>query len=615
MRVLMIERSSRPVLIRELRESMAAHGDRVALIGPGRGGSPHQAITYRELLRDSSALALGFEQRGLRKGDRVAIIAENSPNWLLADLALLSLGAIVVPRGEEASADELAFILRHSGVRTVLLSRPSLVARLSQHPQLDIGILDGVPLEGDSPGPHVFTLEEVLREGLSLHLDHERELERSTRALEPHDPAAIVYTSGTTGRPKGVVLTHSNLGSNLDQLRGVIDFLGRGDIYLSLLPTWHAFECMVEYVILLVGGTIIYTDRRHLREDLKTWRPHAFAAVPRVWMMLRDGILAAIQSLPRIRRLVVRSALGVALARARDLSVRHRGEASRLHRWRASVRALALTPAHVLARKLVLQPLLREAGLERLVRGAGVSGGGSLPLHVDEFFAALSVPLLNGYGLTETSPAVTMRIPEANHLGTVGRELPLTELRLINEEGRSPAHGLPGRILVRGPQVMSGYWEDEGATAAVLDEEGWFDTGDIGRRTPLGDLVIAGRLKDTIVLLNGENVEPEPIENSLLESPLIRQVMVVGQDRKHLGALIVPSPALPPVQAERLIRAEIERRISARNGFRSHERIQAFTLLESEFSTQDGTLSATLKMRRHRIAELYGPMIERLFNG
>jgi long-chain acyl-CoA synthetase len=419
------------------------------------------------------------------------------------------------------------------------------------------------------------------------------------------------------------VLTQGNLASNLEQVLEVIGFLKPGGTLLSILPPWHMFERMVEYALLALGLRVVYTDRRHFAKDLQHFRPDVLAAVPRMWMLLMEGVLAKLASAPPgKRRLVERS---LALARARELPRRFRGAPR-------SLAAEILGPVDALLRRVVLQKIAVAMGVDRIVHGLGISGGGSLPDHVDLFFRALGIHLLNGYGLTETSPVLTLRLPWRNAGGTVGPPLSGTEISVRDPEtGAELPIGRRGVVHARGPQVMHGYFQDPEATAAAFCAGGWFNTGDLGMRTADGDLALTGRAKDTIVLLSGENVEPEPIENALTSSPLIEQAIVVGQDRKFLAALIVPrdrddgaaaaaagaSAGSTAGREQQLaaLRREIDDRVSTARGFRSNERIVRFRLLEKPLTFEDGFLSQTLKVKRGVVHERLAADIDALYRG
>jgi long-chain acyl-CoA synthetase len=400
-----------------------------------------------------------------------------------------------------------------------------------------------------------------------------------------------------------------------------------------VLPIWHAYERTAEYFLLACGCRQTYTTLKQLRGDLQKVRPHYLISVPRLWEALLSGFEDALAAMPNGRRRLIQAALANSTQtcerrrRAQDLTLKPEALATRL----AAAAELALRwPLHRLAMAL-LWPKVRQQLVGGRLRTA-ISGGGALAIHVDSFFEAIGIELLVGYGLTETSPVLSCRRPWANRRGSAGRPLPDTSLKVVDPDSRvSVPLGQRGLVLARGPQVMGGYFARPEATAKVLSAEGWFDTGDLGRLLPDGSLVLTGRAKDTIVLSSGENIEPGPLEEALLELPLVEQVMVVGQDRKQLGALLVPrqealvewalaqQPALrhapgEPVDAALLkaLSRYFNRVLAERSGSRADERLAGVALVEP-FSIENGLLTQTLKQRRDRIAERDTAAIERIY--
>lgn len=618
--------SQRP-LIASLAEAFQKHSHRPAQVVPGRGEAADHVLTFAEVWTEACRLASGFEQLGLQRGENVLLLSENLPRWLPVDLALLLLGCPSVPRGTDSPPDEVAFIVRkvHARVAVVESARALRLLQTSGAAVDHIVVLRSDPddreIENASKArPYESLLDLGGPADAARAAGRDRVSRRSAGEI-----ATIVFTSGTTGQPKGVVLTQGNLGSNLQQTTRAIRFMPEGSGMLSILPPWHMFERMVEYALLDLGLHIIYTDRRHFARDLKTYEPAVLAAVPRLWMMLQEGLLTRLKDAPPLRRLLVHAALFSA-ARVTHLRRRLRGAHPRLpgrtfgDRARA-VREVAvgalLTPLHLLLRRLILVRITHAMGIRRLTQGAGISGGGSLPAHVELFFESLGTPLLNGYGLTETSPVLTLSRRERILVGTVGPPLEETELEIRDPETTElVARGKQGVVLVRGPQVMQGYHDEPQATAAVLSPDGWFQTGDLGRLSERGELLITGRAKDTIVLLSGENIDPEPLENALTASPWIRQAVVVGQDQKFLGALIVTDAESNGngLLAPEVLRREIDLRVSPRRGFRAHERIARFRVVQTPFSVEDGSLSQTLKIKRPVIYERMSAEIQSMFD-
>jgi long-chain acyl-CoA synthetase len=600
-----------------------------------RHGGAFSRMTYEEAATQVREFAAGMTLLGLRRGDRVGLVSESWDRWLIADLAVLACGAVDVPRSASMSPEELAATLRHSGCRMALAAGPvemELLHTLRQQiPELEllVDLSDGHHPRWPS---HGFTAvreagRRALQEGRIAH-------EFPVRGLGHGDLATIVYTSGTTGRPKGVMLSHGNILSNVAAVKQVIR-IGAGESLLSILPSWHMYERTVEYTALDCGAEIVYTSLRGLQKDLRQVRPTFFVSVPRLWAKIHQNATRRLSEASRWRRAVALAAWSAGtkavLARRVLAGEPDPGQGPRRPgRFRAALQWLALAPVlHLVCRGVVFRPVRKAIGGR--LRGA-ISGGASLPLDLDLFFAVVGIRLLNGYGMTETSPVLAVRTFDHNLLGTVGRPLDGTEVRVVGREGEELGDGRVGRLHVRGPQVMLGYYRDPETTRAVLAEDGWLDTGDLGCRLPTGDLVLAGRVKDTIVLANGENVEPEPIEERINSSRYVEQVMVVGQDQDYLAALVVPAFAeleawarersipfstpeelVESAEVRALMKEQLRRRAGTGDGGRQAEVVKRFQILPRELSVEDGTLTPTGKVRRVAVAERYRAEIQGLF--
>jgi long-chain acyl-CoA synthetase len=586
-------------------------------------------VTLSQMLSDAAAAAEGLRRRGLRAGDRVAFLADNSRRWIVADLAIQVAGAIAVPRGTDTPDGEAAEIFSHAGVAFAVAHDARTAARIERMRDRLPDVREVVTLDPKGVGGP--TLDALIAEGRD-----NPGFAAMAAEVRPEDVATIIYTSGTTGRPKGVVLTQANFGHQIEVLPKVLG-IGPDDAFLSILPPWHIFERTVEYVSLTQGARIVYTDRRRFREDLADRSPTFVPSVPRLWEMVHDGVRKALEDASPFRRGLFRTAFAVADLRARAWD-RARGHVLRVRRppalLDAVVRAVSgfvailLLPLDRLFHKVVFARLKKLTGGR--LRGA-VVGGGLLPLHLDRFFRTIGVGVLVGYGLTETSPVVTVRRERRTVIGTIGTAIPGVEIEVRDPETRRPLPpGQVGIVFTRGPQVMRGYHLDPALTSAAIDAEGWFDTGDLGFLTEAGDLCFRGRAKETIVLSGGENVEPSRVEEAITPSPLVEQVVVVGQDRKALAALVLPRAeevarrlglssstthadlaARPEVKT--LLRDEVARRTGSGSGLRPFETVARVSLLPEPLSADNGCMTATLKPKRHEIAKRFAALIEEAY--
>eukprot|EP00624_Nannochloropsis_granulata_P000994 evm.model.NODE_1442_length_9136_cov_37.472527.1 len=659
--------------------------------------------------------AAGLHTLGFRKGDHLALFSENSARWLLTEQGASFNGCPTAVRGATAPVEELQYIYDHADCKAVVLQDIALLRKLhaagglssSLHgpPGLVIILrssdktggggeaaaatttddLAGVAAELGLDPTTVITVEELLSVGaknLPYYLPPD---------LGPSDLHTLVYTSGTTGRPKGVMLSHSNL---LHQIRHIDLGLNPspGDVILSLLPCWHIFERSSELFALARGASLVYSSVRAFKSDLQTYRPHYLIVVPRLLENVYKSIKEKLSAGPPARRKVVAflSFLSLlytrALKRALGLVVRRLPSSQpqkkrfRLRSFFTPLLRMASRPLAILL-TLLLYPLAQISDLVvfKKVRNAlggrqklVISGGSALAKYLEEFYDSAGIPVVSGYGLTETSPVIAVRrAGRRRNLvdgGVVGLppkevELQVRDLetdRVVGKGGKEGGkQGKAGVVFTRGPQVMHGYYKDKESTRKAIDDNGWFDTGDLGFINPgTGDLVLTGRAKDVIVLSNGENVDPQPIEDAVVErSSVIEQCMVVGQDQRHLSALVVVNPLelaargwMPQAEAERLselvgpsavllgcaagsgtldkeaeklnadpgLVREVGKEVAAAllqdpEEFRPWERVKHVSLLLAPFNVQSGMLTQTLKVKRQSVQEKYRATIEKLY--
>ena len=596
--------------------------------------APHAAhperLSYQALAERIDQAAAAFRSLQIGSGDVVGLFAENSPRWLVADQGLMRAGAIDAVRGAAAPVEELRYILEDSSAVALVVQTADLLQRLQLPAELQERLRFVLVLEGSAPAG-ALDFDTFL--GLADGQEAPDPITGRDRASAPDTTATILYTSGTTGRPKGVPLTHANL---LHQMRSLacVTRPEPGSPVLSVLPIWHSYERSAEYYFFSCACSQSYTTIKQLKKDLPRVKPVIMATVPRLWEAVQAGFEDAVKTFPASRQRLLRAALTnstaftLARRRSRDLMIQPLRKRDRL---KAAAEATRRWPAHALASKLIW-PKLRQQLSGGSLRYP-INGGGAIAPHVDAFFEAVGIELLVGYGLTETSPVVSCRRPWRNIRGSSGLPLPDTEFRIVDADSRKPlGFRERGVVLVRGPQVMAGYLGKPEATAKVLDADGWFDTGDLGMLLPDGSVVLTGRAKDTIVLSSGENIEPGPLEEALVSSPLIEQVMLVGQDERQLGALVVPRADAVKTWASsqgcdpgddlgghpgdqrllKLLRGELNRLLADRAGSRADERLAGVALVEP-FSIENGLLTQTLKQRRDRITERDRSSIESVY--
>lgn len=605
---------------------------------------PEVVITYTDLYQQIQQFAAGLQALGVKQGDRVALISENSPRWMIADQGIMSAGAADVVRSSQAGGEELLFILADSGSTTLVVEDLKTLQKLREgleSPPIERIILlsDEAPEAGETLKVQNFS--QVMETGANHSLQPVT-INRDTLAT-------LMYTSGTSGKPKGVMLSHGNL---LHQVvtAGVVVQPEAGDIALSILPIWHAYERSCEYFLLSQGCTQVYTNIRQVKRDLKEFKPHYMIGVPRLWESIYEGVQKQFREQPANKQKLVNSLLGYSQQYIKARRIWQGLSLDNLHpstgqRLAARIQALALLPLHNLGEILVYKKV-REATGGRIKQF--FSGGGSLARHLENFFEIVGIEILVGYGLTETAPITNARRRWRNLRGSSGLPLPGTEAKIVDLETRQPLKSEQrGLILLRGPQIMQGYWQNPEGTAQAIDAEGWFNSGDLGWVTPENDIVVTGRAKDTIVLTNGENIEPQPIEDACLRSPYIDQIMLVGQDQRSLGALIVPNLdalqqwataqnlhlRLPEPSSENttppksptstidleskiiqdLFRQELNREVQNRPGYRADDRIGPFKFILEPFSIENGMMTQTLKIRRAVVMERYHDIINGMF--
>jgi long-chain acyl-CoA synthetase len=592
--------------IADLSFHVAGRFPKPLIIGRCRGDQI-VGMSTKEMLERIRDLSLGLAAVGVKTGDRVALISESRPEWLLSDLAILTGGAVTVPIYPTLSAAQARYILQDSGARLAIVSTRLQLDKVQEvrHLLPDLAavvVMDSAAAAGSTT---VLSLDDVEQRGharMTSEWGAGKAFRDAARTVRPEDLATIIYTSGTTGEPKGVMLTHANLVANLRGAAPSLD-LSQEDVALSFLPLSHAFERMVAFIYLFSGVSIVFAESFDtVARDLLQVRPTVLTGVPRVYEKLNARIVEVGHATPGVKGKIFHWAIQAGMARSGAvLRGRSPGPITQL---KAAV-----------ADRLVFSTIREKLG-GRLRFAA--SGSAPLAANILEFFFAIGIPVIEGYGLTETAPILTFNPQNAPRVGTVGKAIPGVELRIAPD----------GEILARGPNVMQGYFNKPEATAAVL-EEGWFHTGDIGQLDADGYLTITDRKKDLLVTSGGKKIAPQPIEAVLKRSPLVSEAVILGDRRKYAAALIVPEFAAlerrlkdlgrPPAPRDQLIRrpdvvALYQEIVDALNRELSQfERIKRIALLPSEFSVESGELTPTLKVKRKVVEQKWQDRIEELY--
>ncbi|XP_010532733.1 PREDICTED: probable acyl-activating enzyme 16, chloroplastic isoform X3 [Tarenaya hassleriana] len=627
------------------RSSAEKYGDRVALVDPYH--DPPSNLTYKQLEQEILDFAEGLRIVGVKPDEKIALFADNSCRWLVTDQGIMATGAVNVVRGSRSSVEELLQIYSHSESVALVVDNPEFFNRISKKfstkvsPRFVIllwGEKSSLVMEGiRSP---VYSYTEIInfrREKLRNPLGSDDDGKYEYEFINPDDTAAIMYTSGTTGNPKGVMLTHRNLLHQINNLFEIVP-AEPGDRFLSMLPSWHAYERSFSFAL---------TDPMCQRtDDLKRYQPHYLISVPLVYETLYSGIQKQISTSSAARKFVALTLIKISLA---YMEMRRIYEGVCLTKnqnpppylislvdWLiARVAAAILWPLHMLAKRFVYRKILSSIGISK----AGISGGGSLPMHVDKFFEAVGVNVQNGYGLTETSPVISARRLSCNVLGSVGHPIQDTEFKVVDSETNNVLPpGSKGIVKVRGPQVMKGYYKNPLATKQVLDEDGWFDTGDMGWIAPHhligrscscgGVIVLEGRAKDTIVLSTGENVEPLEIEEAALRSSLIQQIVVIGQDQRRIGAIIVPNkeeadiapknnnsdtdPGASELISKEKLTSMVYEELRKWTSECSYQ-VGPVLIVDEPFTIDNGLMTPTMKIRRDKVVKKYKDEIAKLY--
>jgi long-chain acyl-CoA synthetase len=560
-------------------------------------------IGYHDMAERVQDLSIGLQELGVRRGDRVAILSENRPEWAIADYACLAARCTDVPIYPTLPAKQAEYILRDAGAVAVLVSSAAQLEKVAKVRERLPALRHIIAFDDAATGAGVLRFEQVLERGRAARERHP-DWRASALDVVEDDLATLIYTSGTTGDPKGVMLSHGNITSNVTTCVALFSFTAE-DECLSFLPLSHIFERMFGHYCMFHAGVVInYAESVDtVPADMQEIRPHLMASVPRLYEKIYARVLDSVRASSPLRKRI--------FAWSREV-----GE-----RWaEATTSRRPVSPAlklqRALADRLVFAKLrARTGGRIRFF----ISGGAPLSPEIARFFYAAGLPILEGYGLTETSPVMAVNTFQNHRLGTVGKAIPEVEIRIAPD----------GEIVTRGPNVMCGYFNKPEATAEAIDEEGWFHTGDIGIIDADGYLSITDRKKDLIVTAGGKNIAPQPIEILAKTSKFVCSAVMIGDRRPFPIMLVVPDPAqvkgwaghqgLPDGDLEQLldhpdVRQKIERevRMTLRD-LAQFEMPKKLLILPKDFTVEAGELTPTLKVRRRIVEEHNRPAIEALY--
>jgi len=568
-------------------------------------GDRWEKISVPEFRDNVRWFSTALRNLGVKPGDRVAILAENRPEWAFADFGILCAAAVTVPVYPTLLAWQIEYILNDASAVAVICSTDEQMKKVLEIKSHCPSIHSVIVCDPPAPLPEgVLTFQQMVEDGKKdEQINGRARFDELRNSRKPNDLATLVYTSGTTGNPKGAMLSHGNIASNVAAVTKVLK-LQQGWVALSILPLSHILERTADYSYLAKGGTVAYAENvNKVGENLQEVKPDVFAAVPRLFEKMRAKVLDNVATQPASKQKIFKWALGIAAER-----VPYRVERKSM--------PLGLAMKSAIADKLVFRKILaRLGGNVKYV----LSGGAPLSAELAAFFIGAGLEILEGYGLTETSPVITVNSPELRRIGTVGKLIPGVEVKIADD----------GEILSRGPHIMQGYWNNPEATAQAIDPDGWFHTGDIGELDRDGFLKITDRKKDIIINAYGKNIAPQPLEGMLKSSPYIGTPVLIGDRRKFLTLIIIPNFEKLERDAAALgiqwnSRQELVNNEKVKAIFQSEldrfnqnldrqEKIRRFALLANDFSIENDEITPSLKVKRKVIDKKYKDVIDGMY--
>lgn len=602
-------------------------------------------VTYKDFVNSMLDFSAGLLAIGEKEYSNIGLICDNRKEWLVCSMGIMATKSRDIPRGSEATIKDLSYILSFAECKTVVTENKILFNRIleckNELPALQNIIIIN-PSDSDLSNPkatglNIFSYDEILSKGNNFRQNNPNKIEDIMLSGTEEDSATIIFTSGTTGTPKGVELTHKNFLCQVEDISKRLP-LKQGNKALCMLPVWHVYERELEYFLLYVGVALCYSKPAisMLLADMKKVSPQFMATVPRIWDGIYNAINKNIKSTKKGAGIffTIFTWAATSLKSLRNIIYnrckyfRKRTVFYHIFSKFLYIPVIFLYPLRWLGDMFYFQRVRNMLGGKFQI---GMSGGGSLPLKLDKFFNSIGIRLVEGYGLTETAPICCIRNAKRPILGTIGKIMPYCQAKVVHRNGMECKPGEKGVLYIKGPNVMKGYYKQPELTAEVISEGEWFNTGDLVIKTYNGEIIVKGRQKDTIVLRSGENVEPLPIEDKLSESIYISQAVVVGQDENCLGALIIPDldnisqfakqqninfsdkkQLLKDEEIKKLIYKEMERLINTKNGFKPFEKVGKFVFLDKPFEV-GVELSPKQGIIRYKINELYKAKISLMY--
>jgi len=590
----------------------------------------YQSFTYGDILDRINSVSAYLVENGYTKGERLAMMLENCPEYLAFDQALMQIGCVNASIYPTLPENEIEYILQDSGAKGILVGSPFLLKKLlkvvDNCPEIRHIFINFEMANAKSDDPRLVSLHDLFRMGKDLYFKNKDGIEKLFQSIGPKDLASLIYTSGTTGVPKGVMLSHENFMSNVLMAKTQVPSICKDDRYLSFLPLCHVYERLATYYLgIYVGAEIAFAQGiESISANMVEVQPTVMTTVPRLLERVKERVIKNAEAKGGLSKKIFYWAVGV-------------GETVRIKKENKKWVNPALALQHSIASTLVFKKVrARMGGKMRLL----VSGGAALPQHVGEFFGNLGINALEGYGLTETSPLMNINLEGKQVYGTVGPVVPWLQVGIVDQntgtfrtiqtkETYDPTfESEEGEVVVKGPSVMMGYWNKPAETAEVIDKDGWFHTGDVGKFYK-GNLKITDRIKNMIVNAYGKNIYPTPVENIYLKSNKIEQIFLIGDKREFITAIIVPAKDEIKekfgkkedyfkeedafIREDEIIRWMNEDIRKLSNELAKFERIKNFTLKRVPFSVESGEFTPTLKAKRRVIETKYADEIERMY--